>query len=233
MESDDGFSRFTAQSVSTTPHESSQPPHRGRNRRKPVIGLVGGIGAGKTSVAQLLQALGAAVIDSDRLAHEELACAEVTNLLRQWWGDSILTPTGEVERKAVGAIVFSNPQELSRLEKLLYPRIETRRQAIMAPLEEDEAVLAIVLDAPKLLEAGLGKACDALIFVDAQWSVRVGRVARARGWAEDELRRRENLQRPLEEKRADADYVITNNSDIDALRLQVEQVFVSVTGSKK
>jgi len=197
-------------------------------RIKPIIGLTGGIGAGKSSVARILQSLGAAVIDSDRIAHEELSDLEVIATLRAWWGDEVCPSSDGVDRKALATIVFNDPAELDRLEKLLYPRIHRRREQLVAGYQADPAVRAIVLDAPKLYEAGLGDYCDAVIFVEADWSVRVRRVAASRGWTEDELRRRENLQNLLDTKRANADHVVINHANLDQLRTEVERVFASV-----
>jgi len=196
-------------------------------RIKPIIGLVGGIGAGKSSVARILQSLGAAVIDSDLLAHEELADPGVIATLRGWWGDMVC-PAQEVDRKALAAIVFDDPRELDRLEKLLYPGIHRRRERLVEKFNGDPAVRAIVLDAPKLYEAGLGDYCDAVVFVEADRSVRVRRVADSRGWSEVELRRRENLQNSLDTKRANADHVVINHSSLDRLRTDVERIFSSV-----
>jgi len=196
-------------------------------RIKPIIGLVGGIGAGKSSVARILQSCGAAVIDSDRLAHDELADPEVIATLRGWWGDRVC-PSNEVDRKALAAIVFSDPHELDRLETLLYPRIHRRRERLVEGFNADATIRAIVLDAPKLYEAGLGDYCDAVIFVEADWSVRVRRVAAVRGWTEEELRRRENFQNSLDTKRANADHVVINHSGLDQLRTDVERIFSSV-----
>jgi dephospho-CoA kinase len=197
-------------------------------RIKPIIGLTGGIGAGKSSVARILQSLGAAVIDSDRIAHEELSDLEVIATLRAWWGDKVCPSKAGVDRKALASIVFNDPAELDRLEKLLYPRIHRRREQLVAGYQADPAVRAIVLDAPKLYEAGLGDYCDAVIFVEADRSVRVRRVAASRGWTEDELRRRENLQNLLDTKRANADHVVINHANLDQLRTEVERVFASV-----
>lgn len=198
---------------------------------KPIIGLAGGIGAGKTCVARILEVLGAAVIDSDRLAHEELNDPGVIATLKQWWGDSILLASGDIDRGAVGGIVFGNAVELARLERLLYPRIERRRQELMAFYEGDERVKAIVVDAPKLYEAGVDKVCDIVVYVDADQPARFSRVAASRGWTKEELARREKLQNPLDAKKANADYVVTNSSSIEELRIQVERVFSSVLAS--
>ena len=201
-------------------------------RAKPIIGLVGGIGAGKSTVARLLESLGAAVIDSDRLAHEELARPESVARLRKWWGDGILGTDGSVNRRKIAEIVFHDPAELKKLEDFLYPRIHRIREDWVDRYLADPAVTAIVLDAPKLYEAGLGEYCDAVIFVNADWPVRRERVRVTKGWPEAELRNRENLQIPLDDKKAKADYIVVNSSGRDELRREVERVFSEILAAK-
>lgn len=196
--------------------------------KKPIIGLAGGIGAGKSAVARIFESLGVAVIDSDRLNHEQLADPEVKGTLRQWWGESIFTESGEVDRKALADIVFGNSCLLKRLEDLVYPRINRRRDELLAGYQANPAVLAIVMDSPKLFEAGLDGLCDAVVFVDAERKIRLERLLRARGWSEEELLRRENLQKPLDSKKAGADYIIKNNSTVDTLRPNVEKILAAV-----
>jgi dephospho-CoA kinase len=203
-----------------------------RASHKPIIGLSGGIGAGKSEVARFLASLGAVVLDSDRMAHEELHHPEVVKELRRWWGPQVISADGRPDRKAIARIVFEDPAELSRLEGLLYPRLQRRRDALIAKLQTDPAVRAVVLDAPKLYEAGLDKTCDALIFVDADRETRVRRVASTRGWSEAELTRRENLQIPLDVKMANADYVIVNHADGGDFRPEVERIFSAILDSR-
>ncbi len=198
---------------------------------KPVIGLTGGIGAGKSAAARILASLGAAVTDSDALAQEELNDPKVIGALREWWGDSVLGTHGGIDRKKLADIVFRNPDDLRRLEELVYPRIAARRDALAAGWDDDPSVTAIVIDAPKLYEAGIDELCDAVIFVDAERPVRLRRLGALRGWTEEELARREAAQNPLDEKRAFADYIVANNSSIDQLRLAVERVLASVLAS--
>lgn len=176
----------------------------------------------------MLESLGARVIDSDRLSHEEFRDPEVAATLRDWWGDRVCLPTGEVDRQAVAAVVFDAPAELARLEGLLYPRLARRREELLEAYEADPEAQAIVLDSPKLYEVGLDKLCDVVIFVETDWSVRAQRLAAIRGWTEEELSRRENLLKPLDEKRAIADHVVVNHSSVAALRPEVERVFTSV-----
>ena len=195
------------------------------NRTKPIIGLIGTVGAGKTTVARMFESLGAVVIDSDRDAHRELETPEVVAILRSWWGDSVAADGRTVDRSAIGEIVFSSPEQLERLESLLYPRLARLRDAVIAQSMSDDAVRAVVLDSPKLLEAGLDRLCDAIVVVDADRRVRLERVANSRDWSEEEVSRREKSQFSLDEKKAKADYIIINNADTEALRPQVEQVF--------
>lgn len=195
-------------------------------RRVPVIGLCGGVGAGKTEVARLLAELGCVVVNSDELAREALRDPTVIAALRQWWGDGILDPAGAVDRSRVAAIVFNDPSERRRLEGLTHPWIERRRRAIFAAAPP--GTKALVIDAPLLLEAGLDRECDAVIYIDADRAARLARVRQSRGWDESELLRRENAQLPLDEKRRRADDIIVNTGDLNSLREQVRRVFEQI-----
>ena len=113
---------------------------------KPVIGLAGGIGAGKSTVAQMLGDRGARVIDSDRIAREELDHPDVRVVLRHWWGDSVCGPQGRVDRGRVADIVFPDAAERKRLEGLIHPRVAARRREQIAAARSDPAVRMIVLD---------------------------------------------------------------------------------------
>jgi dephospho-CoA kinase len=196
--------------------------------RQPVIGLIGGIGSGKSAVARILGDLGAAVIDSDRLGHEEINRHEVRDEFVRWWGPSVLAADGSVDRAKVAAIVFADAEERRRLESLLHPRIDARRVEIMRGLRGDPSVRMIVLDTPLLLEAKVDRHCDVIIFVDASWDRRLERSEMARNWPKGELKRRENLQMPLDAKRSRADYICENNSTFDDLRNQLRRIVASI-----
>ena len=197
---------------------------------KPVIGLTGGIGSGKTSVGRILQDFGAGLIESDRLGHEELDAPEVVRTLREWWGDQVVGPDGRVDRSRVGAIAFADQAQRRRLEELLHPRIAARRKELKRGCEADEAIRMIVIDAPLLYEAGIEAECDLVVFVDADRAVRAGRLRVQRGWSEEELARRENMQKPLDMKRRRADHIVTNSSSLSALRGQVAHLVTRIFG---
>lgn len=199
----------------------------------PVIGITGGIGSGKSSIAKALESLGAVVIDSDKLAHAELETPDVVKAIKARWGNKVCHADGRIDRRSLGAIVFKDAVELQWLEDLLYPRIHERRRAIIDELKSRRGVKAVVLDAPKLHEAGVDKECDAVLFVDADHDVRLQRVAQTRSWDAAELARREKMQIPLDKKKAMADYVVVNNHPgLDSLTPELQRILDSVVCSK-
>lgn len=199
-----------------------------------VLGLVGGIASGKSFVADLLRELGAGVLDADRAGHDVLRLAEVENEVRRRWGEAVFGPNGHIDRAALGAVVFSPGEQgvenLRELERITHPRIG-ERIAQQAVQYADEGVLAIVLDAPVMLEAGWNQICDRIIYVDAPYSVRLER-ALARGWTEEEFRRREANQEALEVKRSLADVVLDNSTSPESTREQVLQFWHSMLGQQ-
>jgi dephospho-CoA kinase len=191
-------------------------------QRKPIIGLAGGIGSGKSFVASLFAELGWLVIGSDDLVGQVYEDPQVRSVLRQWWGDEVFRPDGEVDRRAIAAKVFADPAQRQRLEQLLHPKIEEFRQELM--LKADPGVVGYVFDTPLLFETGLNRKCDVVVFVDAPLEQRVKRVSVARGWSREELLRREKTQMPLDKKRKMSDHVIGNTADAANARRQVRDV---------
>lgn len=198
---------------------------------KPVIGLVGGIGAGKSQVAAVFAQCGCAVICSDRLNHEVLNTPDVLATLQAWWGPDVVTAGGTADRSRIAAIVFQAPAERQRLERLVYPLIAEKRAAIMRLVETDSAIKAIVLDSPLLFESNLDRECDSIVYVDAPEAVRLARLQQERGWDRSEMRRRENQQLPLEEKRRRSEYVVDNCGTVKALHPQVSNILEKILGA--
>lgn len=201
--------------------------------RLPVIGLAGGIGSGKSTVAALLESLGAVVISSDAISQEELDTPEVRATLQGWWGPGVLRPDGSADRRKIADVIFADPPQRHRLEALLHPRVMARRARRIAEIQARPDVRAIVLDSPLLYETGLDLICDCVLFVDALMETRLARVARSRGWSADDLARREKNQQPLDMKRARADYICRNNSEVDQLRHQVEGIFSEIVSPRR
>jgi dephospho-CoA kinase len=187
----------------------------GFTRNVPVLGLVGGVGSGKSHVAVGLAAQrNVAVIAADPIGHEVLRRPAVKAQVRQRWGDTVFTPDGEIDRARVGQLVFGDdPASRDRrqqLEAITHPEI-TREVLRRIDMHQAQPHLeAIVLDAALLLEAGWREFCDHVIFVDSPLADRQRRVAASRGWSAEELARREASQWPLERKRNASDAVIQN-----------------------
>jgi dephospho-CoA kinase len=196
--------------------------------RKPVIGLMGGIGSGKSTVARCFAKLGCGVIDADALARHAINEPAVVAQLRAWWGDHVVDANGKVDRAAVSRIVFNAPRERERLEGLVHPRVHAGRAAERARMMRDAGIVAIVEDCPLLLETRLDAECDALVFVDASRDVRLERVRAGRGWSAEELDRREKSQLGLDIKRNRADYVISNEDDEAACQTHVRRVLPQI-----
>jgi dephospho-CoA kinase len=217
---------------------------RGRERafcmeegRKPlVVGVVGGIGSGKSQVTRLLAEAGAQVISGDALGHEALRQPDIKEQVVRRWGAGLLDESGAIERKKLGGIVFADPTELRALEEMVHPwikrrireEIEAARGAGILPaggaagkMPAPQAPL-IVLDAAIMLEAGWGDVCDVIVFVDVPRDIRLERIARQRGWTEKEVAAREEAQWPLADKRARADIVLDNSGSPADLNRQVD-----------
>jgi dephospho-CoA kinase len=178
---------------------------------RPILGLVGGVGAGKSHVARLLADQGCCLVDSDELVRVAYTHPAVRRSVSERFGMDILDDAGHVDRKALAKIVFDKPTERRWLEKLLHPVVNRARAEIMEQAARDPAMRAYVWDSPLLLETGLNKLCDAVIFVDTPDADRQERVA-DRGWSADDWQRREAAQAPLDKKRELADHVIRNAS---------------------
>ena len=191
---------------------------------KPVIGIAGGIGSGKSFVARLFGEMGCAVVDSDAQVRAAYRDPAIRGTIRQWWGDGMFLADGEINRPAVAKKVFGDETERRRLERLIHPWVAEARRREMSAAAEDPQVVAYVWDTPLLFEAGLDGECDAVVFVDAPFEQRLGRVRQARGWDEAELLRREKSQWPLDKKQRISDYVVTNTADADDARGQVREV---------
>ena len=188
--------------------------------RPPLLGLTGPPGAGKSTVARELAALGCVVSDSDALAHAAYDDPSVRAAVQALFGT--------VDRRAIADRAFADPDARARLESLIHPWIAARRAAAFAAAAA-AGTRALVIDAPLLLEAGLGPSCDRVLYVDAPLAVRQARVAASRGWTPAELARREAAQMPLDQKRALAHHVIRNDGDPASLRAQVRAVLDEVS----
>lgn len=196
--------------------------------KKPILGLCGAIGAGKSSVAKEFEIAGCRVIDSDALSHEVLRTPDVITTLVSWWGPTVSTADGTPDRRRIAAIVFADGAQKQRLEGLVHPLIAARRADMIRQAIEDSAVKAIILDSPLLFESNLDRLCDAIIFVDASEARRLERLRAARGWDARQLRQRQRWQRSPAEKRLRSNFVIDNNGPPEQLRPQVVEILKKI-----
>lgn len=190
-----------------------------------LLGLVGGIGAGKSYVAKLFAELGARVIDADRFGHEALLQPDIKAKAIEYWGEGILGPDGNIERAKLGRIVFADPVERQTLERLVFPWIENRIRSEIGEAQTHPAVPLLVLDAAIMMESGWSGVCDAIIFVDAPAELRWKRVSEHRHWTREEWERREASQMDLAAKRRAATHVVANADDELETRRQVAELF--------
>jgi dephospho-CoA kinase len=168
-----------------------------------VVGLAGGVGSGKSTVAGIFKKLGARGIDADALGHRVLDLPRIRAALVRDWGPGILNK-GRVDRAALARLAFRSRESVARLNRRVHPEIlrEIRKRI-------GAARRWVVLDAALLFETGADALCDAVVFVSAPRGLRARRT-RPRGWGLGELRRRERFQFPAAYKKKKADYVIDN-----------------------
>lgn len=183
-----------------------------KNSSPPVVGIVGGIGSGKSSVVRSITDIPLTVIDADRAGHKLLKDPKIKNALVDEFGESILTNL-EIDRALLADRVFgpdeAHSQSLAVLNQILHPVI---RKEIHRQIRNARHSAAVILDAALLLEGGWADDCDAIIFIDTPLSLRQQRVRVNRGWSAEELSRREARQWNLEKKRNAADFVVENSS---------------------
>jgi dephospho-CoA kinase len=192
------------------------------------VGLTGGVASGKSTVSQMMADLGAVVIDADLLAREVVAPgSEGLAEIVEAFGPDVLTADGELDRPAVGAIVFADPDKRKVLEAIIQPRVRARGAEIEA--EAPEGAL-VVHDIPLLAETGQAGAFDAVVVVDVPTEVQLDRMVRLRGMTQEDAEARIAAQASREDRLAIATYVIDNTGTYDDLRERVAEVVEQLTG---
>jgi dephospho-CoA kinase len=193
---------------------------------KPVVGLIGGMGSGKSLVAEMFRQRGAKVISGDQLGHEALRRPDIVAQIVRRWGRKVLEPDGTIDRRRLAAIVFENPEERRVLEGLVFPWIERRIKEEVAAAQPCPEVTLIVLDAAIMLEAGWNNVCDWLVYVHAPRAVRLRRLEEQRGWNAKEVQAREKAQLSLTDKVSRAAYAVDNSGTPGQVARQVERLLL-------
>lgn len=193
------------------------------------IGLTGGIGSGKSTVAGMLAARGAVVVDADQIARDlvEPGGAALAELVTEF-GPRILQADGSLSRGELAALAFSDPRATERLNAIMHPliRAEAARRLAAQP---DAAV--VVYDMPLLVETGQRDLVDLVVVVDVPEETQIDRAVRLRGLDEADVRRRMEVQASREDRRAVADVVIDNAGTVRATEQQVEALWARIAGA--
>jgi dephospho-CoA kinase len=187
--------------------------------RRPRIGLTGGIGSGKSAVADMLREWGAAVIDADAVAHELTASGgEAIEAIRAAFGEALITADGALDRARMRELAFADPAQRARLEAILHPLIGARLRALARTLPGPYVVLVVPLLVESL--ARWRERVDRIVVVDCAPELQVSRVMRRSGLEAGQVRSILRAQATREQRLAAADEVIDNSADLDSLRRQ-------------
>lgn len=192
------------------------------------VGLTGGIASGKSTVSATLAELGAVVIDADLIAREVVARGTPgLDAVVAEFGPGVMTPEGDLDRPAMGALVFADPSARKRLEAIIHPLVHQRSAELEAAAPPGSV---IVHDIPLLAEVGRGGQFDAVLVVDAPTEEQVTRMVRDRGWTREDAESRIAAQASREDRLAIATHVIDNTGSLDDLRRRVEEAYAELAG---
>jgi len=189
-----------------------------------LVGLTGGIGSGKSTVARMLEERGAVVFDADLLAREavEPGTPGHTAVIERFGAD-VLAPGGELDREALASIVFADPSARRDLEQIVHP--EVRRLFAEGSEAYRDTDRIVVFSAPLLVESGMHTAFEILVVISATVATQIERLMRQRGMSEAAIRARIDAQAPLEDKAAVADFLVDNGGTLTELESQVERLW--------
>jgi len=220
----------------------------GKAGKKPIIGILGGIGSGKSTVAAEFAKLDCAVIDADKIAHELLDRKDIKDKIVNLFGQAVLDSAKKVDSSKLADIVFTDADKLASLNKIIHPFVLARIEELIKQYQAEAGAVspappfpdfrrggvrepplqAIVLDMPLLAEVGWAERCDKLIFVDCKRQLRVDRARKKCFFDENKIKIRENFQISLDNKVTISDNTIDNNSGFSALAKQVTDIFSEI-----
>jgi dephospho-CoA kinase len=193
-----------------------------------LVGLTGGIGSGKSTVARLLDRRGAVVIDADQLAREAIAAGtEEFDLVVAAFGRGVVRPDGELDRAALAAQIFADPGRKAALEAIVHPRVARLFADRVEPYRDTDRIVVYVT--PLLVEVGLAPAFDVVVVVTASPHLRVSRVASERGLDPEDVRRRMAAQATDAQRAEVADILLDNDGTLRELEAQVDRLWAELT----
>ena len=199
-----------------------------KTHHKLIIGIVGGIGSGKSTAASQFCKLGCKLVDADAIVHELLDEGKVREEIIAEFGDGVLDKDGRIDRGRLGEIVFAQADRVKVLTAVLHWRVLEQVERLIEAYEKDEKAHAIVLDMPLLVEVDWAKKCEKVVFIECELPKRLERVQKKCGISKKQLKMREKFQISLDKKKSLADNVVDNNSDCSAMAKQVAEIFMKV-----
>ena len=187
-----------------------------------VIGLTGGIGTGKSEVARILEEIGAYIIDADKLGHSAyLPHSEIWEEVVKEFGDGVLLPDEEIDRKKLGSIVFNDPVQLAKLNEIMHPRMGKMVENLIEGADAE----VVVVEAALLLEAGWDALVDEVWCTGASEDIVVDRLEARNGLNKEEAQKRIKAQMSVDERKSRSQVMIENNGDLAQLTAVIEQIW--------
>lgn len=192
---------------------------------KMIIGILGGISSGKSTVAAEFERLGCGLVDADRIVHELLETDAVKQQITAAFGQDIIDADGRIDRSELAEKVFASSEGVAASNAIIHPLVFARCEELISDFNERQEIKAVVLDMPLLAEVGWSQKCDKLVFVACKAEIRAQRGLEKGSGSKNKLKKRENFQISLDRKGKIADYTINNNSDFSAVAKQVGRIF--------
>lgn len=190
------------------------------------IGLTGGIGSGKSTVTDLLAAHGAVIVDADLIAREVVAAGSPgLAAVAAQFGDRVITPDGDLDREAMAAVVFADPDARARLNAIVHPLVRARSAELAAQAPPGAIVIHSI---PLLVETGQQDSFDVVVVVDVPTEIALARLVEHRGMSEGAARARIAAQVDRERRLAAADVVLDNSGDRDQVVAQVHELWLDL-----
>lgn len=195
-----------------------------------MIGILGGIGSGKSSVVRTVSSHNLHIINADKVGHKLLSDPAIRNQIRDQFGQDVFSDEQTIDRSLLAKRVFGDTPKhqtaRKQLNSILHPAIRREIHSEIDSVSRD--VDAVILDAALLLEGGWDATCDWLIFVDTPEPLRQQRVQENRGWSAGELSKREATQWSIDAKKERADFLVDNSGTIETAAAQMTQIFISL-----
>jgi dephospho-CoA kinase len=197
-------------------------------RRKKIIGIVGGIGSGKSTAAAILGGLGCAVIDADKIAHESLEKNLIKKRLQKVFGIDIINRKGKIDRRKMAEAAFVSRKKAAQLNGIIHPPVLAKIEQLIKECIKRPRVKAIVLDIPLLAEIGWMKRCDKVIFVSCSRKNRLQRGKKKGIFNGKKIKNFEKFQFSIDRKQKIADNTVENNGSRTNLRKQIARIFPKI-----